>query len=58
LAAKGCVTLLPPPANLFTRAAALAAKRAARAGASTAVVEAILARGLAQERALAAGGRS
>jgi hypothetical protein len=42
------------PANLFTRAAALCAKRAARGGATAAQVEAILARGVAQTRALRA----
>ncbi|MCM2334810.1 MAG: hypothetical protein NDI82_12800 [Anaeromyxobacteraceae bacterium] len=48
------------PIDLFTRAAALAARRAAASGAAGAAVEAILARGVAQERAAdrsRAGGR-
>ncbi len=46
--------LLPLPAELFTRAAALVAKRAAKGGATTAELEAIIARGTAQAARLAA----
>ncbi len=45
--------LLPVPVGLFTRAAALVAKRAAKGGATTAELEAIIARGTAQAARLA-----
>jgi hypothetical protein len=54
-AAPGLQDLPAVPIDLFTRAAAIVAKRAARGGASSSDVEAVLARGLAQARALASG---
>jgi hypothetical protein len=57
-AAGGLRGLPPVPVDLFTRAAAIVARRAAKGGASTDDVEAVLARGLAQERAMAGGGAS
>ena len=55
-AAPGLQDLPAVPINLFTRAAAIVAKRAARAGAPRDDVEGILARGLAHARAIEGGG--
>ena len=50
-------TLPSPPAKIFTRAAALCAKRVAGTGATTDELEAIIARGAAQAARLLAEGQ-
>jgi hypothetical protein len=54
-AAPGLQNLPAVPIDLFTRAAAIVAERAARGGATRDDVEAVLARGVVQAAALRAG---